>query len=81
MAELTASGDKKMTVRDAAVGVDERMIQRITKRVYPELVRNGAMTFLNDAQATAVKSEIGKGWTDLDNIVEVGSVKTALDIE
>jgi hypothetical protein len=63
-----------------ALGVDERTIQRITKRFFPELVRNGATTFLNEAQATAVKSEIGKGRTDLDNIVEVGNVKTDLEM-
>jgi hypothetical protein len=70
-----------MTVKEVAeaLGVDERTIQRITKILFPELVRNGATTFLNEAQVTAVKSEIGRGRTDLDNIVEVGNVKTDLE--
>jgi phage antirepressor YoqD-like protein len=78
-----ASVGKTMTVREVAeaLGVDDRTIQRIAKKLYPELVRKGATTLLNETQATAIKSEIGKGRTDLDNVVEVGNIKTALDIE
>jgi phage antirepressor YoqD-like protein len=77
------AAEKTMTVREVAeaLGVDDRTIQRIAKKLYPELVRNGVTTFLNEEQATAIKSEIGKGRTDLDNVVEVGNVRTALDIE
>jgi hypothetical protein len=77
------AGEKTMTVKEVAeaLGVDDRTIQRIAKKRYPELVKNGVTTFLNEEQATAIKSEISKGQTGLDNVVEVGNIRTALDIE
>jgi phage antirepressor YoqD-like protein len=82
MNETALFNERAMTAREAAdtLGVDERTIQRITKRLFPEVVRNGVTTLLNEAQATAVKSEIGKGRTDLDNIVEVGNIRTDLEM-
>jgi phage antirepressor YoqD-like protein len=49
-----------MTVREVAgvLNVSERVVQLAAKKLYPETVRNGLPTYLNETQVTAVKLEL-----------------------
>ena len=70
-----------MTVKEVSeiLNVSRSAVIKIVKKKFPELVKNGVTTYLNETQVTAVKLEIGKGRTDLANVSEVSAVKTNLE--
>ena len=49
-----------MTVREVAeiLNVSERVVQLAVKKLYPEIVKNGVSTLLNETQVTAIKLEL-----------------------
>jgi phage antirepressor YoqD-like protein len=49
-----------MTVREVAeiLNVSERVVQLAVKKLYPEIVKNGVSTYLNETQVTTVKVEL-----------------------
>jgi phage antirepressor YoqD-like protein len=51
---------QRMTVREVAevLHVSERVVQLAVKKLYPEIIRNGVSTYLNETQVTAVKLEL-----------------------
>lgn len=57
MTDLVLNGDRKMTVKEvaAALSVSERVVQMEVKRQFPEIVKNGLTTMLNEIQVTAIK--------------------------
>jgi hypothetical protein len=78
MEEIAVYGDKRMTVKEVAdvLGVHYDTVASHVKQIFPELVRNGVTTYLNEMQVTAVKLEIQKSH-NLRNTPKVKSV-TAL---
>lgn len=56
--------EKMMTVREVAeiLGVNIRTIQQYVKELFPEKVRNGYTTYLNEMQITAIKKEMMPTW-------------------
>ncbi|MDR2393481.1 MAG: phage antirepressor KilAC domain-containing protein [Treponema sp.] len=60
MNEPARQGDKRMTVREVAeiLNVSERVVQLAVKKLYPEIVKNGVLTYLTETQVTAVKLEL-----------------------
>ncbi len=58
MNELTT--EKTMTVKEVAkfFNVDERTIQYYVKEFFPEIVKNGVKTLLNEIQVTKIKFEL-----------------------
>jgi phage antirepressor YoqD-like protein len=57
MNEIALDGDTRMTVREVAdvLGVSERVVQLAVKKMFPEIVKNGVPTYLNESQVTAIK--------------------------
>lgn len=53
---------KTMTVKEVAnvFNVSERTVQRSIKKLFPDLVRNGFTTYLNEIQVTKIKMDIEK---------------------
>lgn len=80
---LSKNGDKRMTVREVAeaLNVDPETIKVWVRKLYPEIIRNGVTTYLNEAQATRIKQSIGTGRNDLQNILQVKESVTSLEIE
>jgi transposase len=60
MKKAAKYGDKRMTVREVAqvLGVSARVVQLTTKRLFPEIIRNGVPTYLNETQVTAIKLKL-----------------------
>jgi phage antirepressor YoqD-like protein len=83
MNEITAQNDRHMTVREVAeaLGVTDEAIKWHIRKLYPDLMRNGVTTYLNEVQVTAVKNQIGTGRNDLQNVLQVKNAVTAIDIE
>jgi phage antirepressor YoqD-like protein len=83
MNEPARQGDRRMTVREVAeaLGITDEAIKWHIRKLYPDLMRNGVTTYLNEAQVTAVKNQIGTGRNDLQNVLQVKNVVTAIDIE
>jgi DNA-binding Lrp family transcriptional regulator len=81
MNEIARQGDRRMTVREVAeaLNVSEQTIRYHMRNLYPELVKNGVTTFLNEEQATAIKGLIGTGRNDLQNILQVKNSFTDLE--
>lgn len=54
------SKEKSMTVREAAeaLGVSHDLVSKRVKELFPNIVKNGKTTRLNEAQITAVKMRI-----------------------
>ncbi|MDR1902010.1 MAG: phage antirepressor KilAC domain-containing protein [Treponema sp.] len=79
MNELARQGDKRMTVKEVAeaLGVHYDTVASHVKQLFPELVRNGITTYLDDVQVTAVKLEIQKSH-NLRNSPKVHDAKTDL---
>jgi hypothetical protein len=71
-----------MTISEMAISlsVSHETIRRIGKRLFPELFVNGKTTIFSEYQATSIKNEIGKGRTDLPNVVEVANISTDIDM-
>jgi len=62
MNELTAYGDKRMTVREVAevLEVSPDTIKISIRELFPDLMENGKTTYLNEVQVTAVKMNLRK---------------------
>jgi len=58
--ELAINGDKRMTVKEVAEAFNcaENTILNAIKKYFPEIIRNGKTTYLNEAQVTGIKLEI-----------------------
>jgi transcriptional antiterminator len=71
---INKTGDKRMTVREVAevLNVSERVVQLAVKKLYPEIVRNGLPTYLNETQVTAIKLEL-ESYHNLEGIFEVST--------
>ena len=52
--------DKRMTVREVAeiLGVQEQLVRKHTRELYPDLMENGVATYLNEKQITAIKQKM-----------------------
>jgi phage antirepressor YoqD-like protein len=57
---LTAQGGRCMTVREVAevLGVTEEAIKWHIRKLWPDLMRNGAVTYLSEAQITEIKGKM-----------------------
>jgi phage antirepressor YoqD-like protein len=65
-----------------ALGVDESTIRRHVRALFPGLASNGKTTYLDEAQATAIKQAIEtSGRNDLGNVTQLQNVQTSLEIE
>ena len=60
-----SNNQKTMTVKEIAKAFNckERTIQYRAKEMFPELVRNGVETRLNEAQVTAIKLKLDKNYS------------------
>jgi len=65
-----------MSVKEVAelFKCDERTIQRAVKELFPEIVKNGVETRLNELQVTAIKLKIEKNYS-LDTVDELPKTK------
>jgi DNA-binding Lrp family transcriptional regulator len=59
--EKEECGDNRMTIREAAevLGVSGETIKNRVRELYPDLMRSGLTTYLNEKQITAIKQKIG----------------------
>lgn len=71
-------GDKRMTVKEVAdaLNVSAQTIRSWTRKLFPNIIRNGFPTYLSEDQAIAIKRMIGSGRNDLPNISSVQSITT-----
>ncbi|GHU82775.1 hypothetical protein FACS189468_7320 [Spirochaetia bacterium] len=62
MNEMTAYGDKRMTVKEVAdtLGLSPDTVKISIRELFPDLMQNGKTTYLNEAQVTAVKFNLRK---------------------
>jgi phage antirepressor YoqD-like protein len=76
MNELTNTGDKRMTVREVAeaLGVTPEAIKKHVRALYPDIIKNGIETIINEEQVTAIKQKM------MPTTKVVGAL-TSLDIE
>lgn len=76
MNELVKNGEKRMTVKEVAgvLGVDPEAIKKHVRELYPDLMRNGVPTYLDERQVTEIKRCM------IPTTSVVGAV-TALEIE
>lgn len=60
MNESTLFGDRRMTVKEVAdaLGTAESTIRNKVGEMFPEIVRNGIATYLDEGQVTAIKQAI-----------------------
>jgi phage antirepressor YoqD-like protein len=60
MNELAVQGGRRMTVKEVAdvLGVQEQLIRKHVRELYPDLMINGVATYLDEAQITAVKQKM-----------------------
>jgi predicted transcriptional regulator len=70
------ANEKTMTVKEVAdvLGVTPEAIKKHVREMYPEILRDGVMTYLNEEQVTAIKQKM------IPTTQVVGSF-TSLDIE
>lgn len=60
MKELSMNGDKRMTVKEVAdiLGVDPEAIKKHVRDLFPNAMRNGITTYLNEMQVTEIKKRM-----------------------
>jgi phage antirepressor YoqD-like protein len=60
MNELANRNDSRMTVKEVAeiLGVTDEAIKKHVRELYPDLMRNGVATYLNEEQVTAIKQKM-----------------------
>jgi len=60
MNELANANDRRMKVGEVAeaLGVTDEAIKKHVREMYPELMRNGVATHLNEEQVTAIKQKM-----------------------
>lgn len=82
MNDLVKSGEKQMTVKEVAeaLGLDVSTVQKRVRELFPDLIRNGVATYLDEAQVYAVKKALQANG-HLGQSSEVFSATTALEIE
>lgn len=78
--------EKTMTVKEVAcaLGVSTDLIKKRIREIFPDLMKNGKMTYLTQAQATAIKLRISEnpGLATYDDRHRLtGMPKTDLEIE
>jgi phage antirepressor YoqD-like protein/AraC-like DNA-binding protein len=75
--------EKTMTVKEVAeaLGVSEGTIKHHIRKLFPTLMQNGKVTYLNEEQATAIKNLIGSGRNDLSNVLQVSKMEIVLTAE
>jgi AcrR family transcriptional regulator len=58
--EIANYGDRRMTIREiaAALGCSHDAITKHIKELYPNLMRNGVTTYLDEAQVTEIKQKM-----------------------
>jgi phage antirepressor YoqD-like protein len=76
MSDLAINGDRRMTVREVseALGVDPEAIKKHARELFPEILRNGYTTYLNERQVTEIKRRMRP-------TTEVVGAVTAIEIE
>jgi len=54
---LAIAGDRRMTVKEVAdaFGVDPEAIKKHVRELYPDILRNGLVTYLDESQVTEIK--------------------------
>jgi len=63
------------------LNVTVRVINKHAADMFPEIVRNGVATYLNQEQATAIKQRIERsGRNDLEQVFQVGNITTDLEM-
>jgi phage antirepressor YoqD-like protein len=72
MDKLALVGDERMTVAEVAdaLGVSGRVVQLSVKKLYPESVVNGVLTYLTESQVVAIKQDL-QGHHNLEGTFEV----------
>jgi phage antirepressor YoqD-like protein len=57
---LTTAGDRRMTIREVAdiLGVSGEALKKHIRDIYPDLMQNGVMTYLNESQIVEIKSRM-----------------------
>jgi phage antirepressor YoqD-like protein len=57
---LTTAGDRRMTIREVAdiLGVSGEALKKHVRDIYPDLMQNGVMTYLNESQIVEIKSRM-----------------------
>jgi phage antirepressor YoqD-like protein len=60
MNEIAKQGDSRMTVREVAeiLGVDISTVTKRVRELFPQKVRNGVTTYLDEAEVTLLKMEL-----------------------
>jgi DNA-binding Lrp family transcriptional regulator len=60
MNELTRQEDRRMTVKEVAevLGVDISTITKRVRELFPQKVKNGVTTYLDEAEVTLLKMEL-----------------------
>lgn len=60
MNELAVQGGRRMTVKEVAdvLGVTDEAIKKHIRELYPDLMRNGIVTYLNEEQITLIKQKM-----------------------
>ena len=60
MNEVAMQGDKRITVKEVAdaLGVQEQLVRKHARELYPDLMQNGVATYLDEAQVTAIKQKM-----------------------
>lgn len=81
MDDLTLFGDKRMTVREVAeaLGTAESTIRNKAAELFPDLVKNGVATLLDEKQVFELKKNLVP--RDLTLKSKLDSAETSLDIE
>jgi DNA-binding Lrp family transcriptional regulator len=80
MKEMTIEGNRRMTVKEVAdaLNLDVSTIQKRAREMFPESIRNGATTYLNEVQVTAIKLALTSNG-HLGQSSEVVNAKTPLE--
>ncbi len=82
MNNLINNNEQLMTVKELAeiLGVGKKTISRIVKNNFPEIVKNGITTYLNQKQVTFIKLELSKRH-NLVSTDKLENVTTDLEVD
>jgi DNA-binding Lrp family transcriptional regulator len=80
MNDLAIQGDRRMTVKEVAeiLQIPEQTLRNNIRALFPDLMKNGVSTYLNDKQVTALKLEIERHH-NLSSTGQVEYVSTRLE--
>ena len=82
MNDLAVHGDRRMTVKEVAevLGVHYDTVASRVKQMFPELVKNGITTYLDEAHVTTIKLDIQNSQpANLRNAPKVQNAKTDME--